>query len=188
MKVLSERLEMIAATPEMIRAEIHDRVGFTRLVKAQVPPGWPPPLNDERSQQWTLQFLISNPDAVGFGYWYIALLDPRAGGTSLVGIAGFKGKPTPDGTVEVGYSVMEDRQRNGYGTEAAAALIAWAFEHSEVRRVVAETYPHLRPSIRVMERNGMSFLGSGSEEGVIRYGITREAFEAGRTEGPHHGS
>ncbi|MCI0655824.1 MAG: GNAT family N-acetyltransferase [Acidobacteria bacterium] len=176
----SERLLLIAATVEMVRAEIHDRRELARLVEARVPADWPPPLNDETSQQWTLTYLLSNPDAAGFGYWYIALPDQTAEGKSLVGIVGLKGKPTIDGTVEVGYSVMEDRQRQGYGSEATSALIAWVFDHPEVTRVVAETLPHLRPSIRVMERNGMSFLGSGSEEGVIRFGITRAEFEAAR--------
>lgn len=180
MIIRSERLELIAATAEMVRAEIQDRTELARLVQAHVPADWPPPLNDESSQQWTLKFLLANPDATGFGYWYIALPDRTAEGKSLVGIVGLKGKPATDGTVEVGYSVMEDRQRQGYGSEATSALIAWVFDHPEVSRVVAETFPHLRPSIRVMERNGMSFLGSGTEEGVVRFGITREEFEAAR--------
>jgi len=180
MNLRSERLEMITATPETVRAEMHDIAELGRLVQARVPAGWPPPLNDASSQQWTLQYLLAHPDANGFSTWYVALPDAVGSERSLIGIVGFKGKPAPDGTVEVGYSVMEDQQRQGYGTEAAGALIAWAFEHPEVSRVVAETFPHLHPSIRVMERNGMIFLGSGSEEGVIRFGITREAFEAGR--------
>ena len=184
MKVHSERLELIAATAEMVRAEIHDRAELARLLEAHVPADWPPPLNDEPSQQWTLKYLLMNPDAPGFGYWYIALPDRTLEGKTLVGIIGFKGKPALDGTVEVGYSVMENRQRRGYGSEATSAMIAWAFSHPEVSRVVAETYPHLRPSIRVMERNGMTFLGNGSEEGVIRFGISREEFEASRPAQP----
>src|SRR5262249_54825612 len=123
-----------------------------------------------------------NPDAPGFGYWYLALAEGDAGKKRLVGIAGFKGTPTSTGAVEIGYSVMEDKQRNGYGSEAAAAPIARALEKPEVQQVLAETYPHLRPSIRVMERNGMTFLGPGSEEGVIRFGITREAYETSRND------
>jgi RimJ/RimL family protein N-acetyltransferase len=79
--------------------------------------------------------------------------------------------------VEIGYSVMEEHQHHGYGTEAAGAFIVWAFSHPEVTRVIAETLPELRPSLRVMERNGMRYLGKGSEPGVIRYGVTREEFE-----------
>ena len=179
MKIRTRRLELLAATADLVRAEIYDRAEFGRRLGARVPEGWPPPLNDDQSMQWTLKLLVSNPGAEGFAAWYLALPDPRTGEKELIGNAGFKGKPTADGTVEIGYSVMEDRQKNGYGTEAARALIAWAFVHPEVHRVTAETYPHLRPSLRVMERNGMKFLGPGSEEGVIRYGITRSEFEGG---------
>jgi ribosomal-protein-alanine N-acetyltransferase len=180
MEIRTRRLELLAATAAMIRAEIHDRAEFGRLVQAEVPENWPPPLNDEASQQWTLRFLLSNPQSPGFGYWYLTLPEESRGSRILVGIAGFKGSPTAEGVVEIGYSVMEDRQQNGYGSEAASGLIAWAFEHPEVTQVLAETYPHLRPSIRVMERNGMSFLGAGSESGVIRYGISRKEYETSR--------
>jgi len=171
------RLELIAATAEMVRAEIHLREEFERLVGARVPAGWPPPLNDEASMRWTLKLLMSNPDIVGYAAWYVALPDPEGEGKTLIGQAGFKGPPGADGTVEVGYSIMEEQQRKGYGTEATGALVHWAFSHPEVSRVVAETYPHLRPSLRVMEKNGMTFMGPGSEEGVIRFGIERAAYE-----------
>ena len=184
MRILTERLELIATTVEMVRAEIHDREEFARLVGARVPDGWPPPLNDQDSMQWTLRLLLSHPGVVGYAAWYLTLPDPQGDGRTLIGQAGFKGPPGLDGTVEVGYSVMEDRQRNGYGTEATRALIQWAFSHPDVRRVVAETYPHLRASLRVMERNGMIFMGPGSEEGVVRFGIERAAYEASRAEHP----
>ncbi len=130
--------------------------------------------------RWVLAQLEKDPpDAGGWSFWYLTLPGGKEGEKILVGNGGFKGRPAADGTVEIGYSVMADRQRQGFGTEAAEGLMRWAFSHPEVRRVVAETYPDLHPSVRVMERIGMAFLGKGSEEGVIRYGITRESFEAG---------
>ena len=72
----------------------------------------------------------------------------------------------------------EKCQRNGYATEATRGLVAWAFDHQEVNRVLAETFPTLTGSIRVMENNGILFIGDGSEEGVIRYAVSRHEFEA----------
>ncbi|MBD0327516.1 MAG: GNAT family N-acetyltransferase, partial [Pyrinomonadaceae bacterium] len=95
-----------------------------------------------------------------------------------IGGCGFKGKPAADGTVEIGYSMLPEFQCAGYATEAAGALVRWAFSHAEVARVIAETYPELRPSIRVLEKNGFRFIGDGSEERVIRYALTREEYEA----------
>ena len=58
-------------------------------------------------------------------------------------------------------------------TEAVARLITWAFSHQNVVEVAAETLPHLKRSIRVMEKNGFVFRGPGSEHGVIRYVVER---------------
>jgi ribosomal-protein-alanine N-acetyltransferase len=176
MDLKSSRLDLIAATAESTRAEIENHPRLAAFVRAAVPEGWPPPLNDEDSMRYNLRYLEADPSRIGWAHWYLVHPGSAAEGRRLVGIAGFKGRPTEEGIAEIGYSVMEDHQRRGYGTEAAGALIAWAFSHPEVRQVVAETLPELRPSIRVMEGNGMRFLGKGSEEGVIRYGITREEF------------
>jgi RimJ/RimL family protein N-acetyltransferase len=177
LEVKSQRLELIAGTPETVRAELGDRPHLASLLRARIPEGWPPPLNDEESMNYSLRFLEADSSRIGWGPWYLVLPESGKRARLLIGYGGFKGKPSADGMVEIGYSVMEEHQRRGYGTEAAGALIAWAFSHREVTRVIAETLPALRPSLRVMERNGMRSLGAGSEPGVIRYGITREEFE-----------
>ena len=74
----------------------------------------------------------------------------------LIGNGGFKGKFVAAGTCEVGYSVMESHQCNGYATEVVRALVEWAFSHPEIDRVVAHTLPELTPSIRVLEKNGFT--------------------------------
>ena len=75
-----------------------------------------------------------------------------------------------------GNSVVEEFQKRGIGTEAIRALLQWAFEQPAVQMVTAQTFPELGPSIKVMERCGMSFLAAGSEPGAICYGITRKQF------------
>ncbi len=80
-----------------------------------------------------------------------------------------------DGTVEVGYSVLEAHQRRGYASEAVEALVGWAFGHPEVTRVIAETYPELVPSVGVLEKTGFRLIGAGSEERVIRFERRRNA-------------
>ena len=68
---------------------------------------------------------------------------------------------------------MPDYQRLGFGSEATAALIGWAFSHPEVQLVTAETLPTLLASIRVLEKNSFYWLGEGSEKGIVRYGRKR---------------
>lgn len=95
------------------------------------------------------------------------------GERKTIGCCGFKGLPTPDGTCEIGYGLLAEFRRKGYASEAARGLIEWAFSHAEVTRVVAETYPELALSIRVMEKNGLRFAGDGAEPRVVRYELTR---------------
>jgi ribosomal-protein-alanine N-acetyltransferase len=175
LKLTTVRLELVASTVDHLRAELTDRPQFAAMLEARVPKPWPPPLNDEDSANWAIAYLQDHPDAVGWSMWYFILLDE--GLRTAIGNGGFKGRPDPHGTAEIGYSVVEAYQRHGYASEAVAALISWAFQHRDTTRVVAETYPELVASIRVMEKNGLRFLGQGSEEHVIQYGITREEFE-----------
>jgi RimJ/RimL family protein N-acetyltransferase len=51
-----------------------------------------------------------------------------------------------------------------------------------VKRIIAETYPELRASIRVLEKNNFRFIGDGSEERVILFALTRAEYEAARRE------
>jgi RimJ/RimL family protein N-acetyltransferase len=175
LRIRTERLEVIAATEALARAEIHDRAEFARLLGAHI-PAWPPPLNDDASMRWGWSYLKENPDANGFAMWYVLLAVENGGEREVIGNGGFKGKPSPDGTVEIGYSLFEAHQGRGYGTEVVRALVRWVFRDTRVTRIIAETLPELKPSRRVLEKNGFAFCGEGSEPGVIRYELTRAAW------------
>ena len=63
-----------------------------------------------------------------------------------------------EGTIEIGYAVVESQWNRGYATAAVEALVAQAREASEVRRIVANT-PLERPqSGRVLEKAGFAVL------------------------------
>ena len=175
-RLFTPRLELVAATLELAQAEIDDLSALADLLKVSTPMSWPPPLNDEHSQRSFLATLQkAEPGAAGWGLWFCLRREPR----ELVGNAGFKGSPR-NGFAEIGYSMLEAHQRNGYCTEAVRALIAWAFEHQGVQAVIAHTLPGLRPSIRVLEKCGFEFVGEGViEDGMqtIRYELPRERFQ-----------
>src|SRR6267142_3608590 len=169
----TRRLTLVAATLPMLRSELTHPDEFARLLGAGVAAPWPPPLNDEKSNRWMIRYLEENPDAGGWGLWYYVLREGPNGGPLAIGNGGYKGKPSVDGTVEIGYSIVEAYQRKGLGTEGARALIDHAFRGPAVRRVIAETCPDLTPSIRVLERNGFVRIDGGSEPGVIRFELRR---------------
>ena len=72
-------------------------------------------------------------------------------------------------------AIWSNTLRRGYASEAVEALVAWAFGHPEVTRVIAETYPELVASVGVLEETGFRFIGAGSEERVIRFERRRNA-------------
>lgn len=167
----TERLQLVAVTLELARAEQADPRRLEKLLGAHVPPSWPPPLNDGDSLRWTIDMLTRHPEAVGWLAWYF--LHREHGELRLVGYGGFQGLPAADGTVEVGYSIVPESHRFGFAPEAVQALVTWAFTHPRVTRVIAHTLPDLRPSIRVLEKCGFAPDGAGPEEGTLRFVLER---------------
>jgi len=95
-----------------------------------------------------------------------AAVDPWVHGFRLVhrnsgvevGTCGFKGPPA-DGVVEIAYGVADDQQGKGYATEAAQALLAYAFACGTVRTVRAHTLPQSGASQRVLAKCGFRRVG-----------------------------
>lgn len=143
------------------------RSQFEELLEADIAAPWPPPLNDDDSLRWMIRYLKTNPEP-GWGMWYFLLKRGDGERPIAVGNGGYKGAPTRDGTVEIGYSVVTGYQGRGLAGEAIAALVAHAFRDPRVRRVIAETMPDNIPSIRVLEKNGFLRAGAGSDPGSIR--------------------
>lgn len=168
--IRTPRLDLVLSTQETILASLESSRTLGALLGADVPASWPPDLLDRDALRWMLRWLNDPTSDYRWGMYWIVLRDPR----TLVGTAGFKGGPT-DGTVEVGYGVVPEFQRRGFASETVQAFLARAFADANVNRVIAETLPHLVASKGVLEKCGFTFIGDGSEPGVIRYEITRGA-------------
>ncbi len=171
LRLETDRLILVSATLPMLRAELSRPEEFARLLAAEIAAPWPPPLNDEQSNQWMIRYLEENKDAGGWALFYYVLREGPQGRPLAIGNGGFKGKPTADGAVEIGYSIVEAHQRKGLATEAVRALVAHSFRNPTVTRVIAETLPHLVPSIRVLVKAGFVLIGAGSEPNTIRFEI-----------------
>ena len=167
----SDRLTLVAANQELIEADLADPGQLAELLAAKVPDNWPPDLYERQAMQFALEQLQESVDQAGWSFWY--LLTRSADIPQVLGICGFKGRPDESGSVEIGYSVLSQYRLNEYATEAVTRLVSWAFSHQNVAEVCAETLPYLQQSIRVMEKNGFSFTGPGSEQGVVRYAVQR---------------
>ena len=92
----------------------------------------------------------------------------RETGTTI-GSCGFKGPPGTDGVVEIAYGVDPDQQGKGYATEAADALVDFAFGNANVDVVCAHTLPEANASTRVLTKCGFRFTGEviDPEDGLV---------------------
>lgn len=171
--VRTERLEIVCGNVELARAEVYNKQELPILLNAEVPDNWPPPLNDAASSEFFLNYAENNPDALEFGMWYIILVD--GGRREAIGNIGFKGKPDGNNTVETGYSIMETHQKNGFASEAVKGLLEWVFKQPNVERVIAETLNDGFPSQKVLKNNGFTFVGEGTEPGVIRFELKKQS-------------
>jgi [ribosomal protein S5]-alanine N-acetyltransferase len=88
--------------------------------------------------------------------WYTYFLLVRTADRQALGVCGFKGVPTPLGSVEIGYAMHEDYRNHGYMTEAVQALVAWAFKQEGCKRVSAETLRDNLASQRVLQKAGLT--------------------------------
>jgi ribosomal-protein-alanine N-acetyltransferase len=173
-RIRTPRLHLVAATAALLRAELAGPDALAAAVGARVPPDWPPELYDRDAVRYSLRAAeASTHDPPRWGSWYVVEPSPQGGPGTLVGVCGFHGPPTPDGDVEVGYGLLPAARGRGYATVAARALAALAFADPAVRRVVAETLPHLGASIRVMVRAGFAPADDPSSPEVVRYALPR---------------
>ncbi len=180
LNVSTPRLRLIAADGRTARAELENPAALSTILNCEIPPDWPPPLNDEESARWFLNFITTHPDAHGWATWYFVL--ERGDRPIAIGSGGFKGLPD-HGTVEIGYSVMPAWHRQGLASEGVDALLDWAFGHDDVDRVIAHTFPDLIPSLGVMRKCGFRDDGPGDEPGTVRTAITRDEYRRRRSSG-----
>jgi len=161
------RLELRAGNGEIYRIPYDDREALAQALGVNIPDNWPVENYDSECLVWCQKALDRDPTSQP---WLLRYYIERETNT-LVGFGG--GGALKDRSWTIGYSVLPQFRRRGYASEATAALIAEAFKHEEVDRIIAETYPELVASIGVMEKNGLRFVGPGAGERVIRYELQR---------------
>lgn len=162
-----ERLRLVAATRELLLAEV-DVPQLARALQAVIPNNWPMPLYDDDARQHFVGVLTQSPAAVGWTAWYILLTDGPAA-TTLIGSVGACGPPDAEGRIVIGYSLLDQFQGHGYATEALRGFVEWAGHDARLQTVVADTYPALIASIRVLEKNGFARSEPGGDEGTSRF-------------------
>jgi RimJ/RimL family protein N-acetyltransferase len=97
---------------------------------------------------------IAAPAWTAEGDWLSAAAVERASGLT-VGDVSFHWVSERDRTAEVGFLFDPRHQGKGFATEAATALLDWAFGIAGFHRVVGRTESRNAASARVLEKLGM---------------------------------
>lgn len=137
--ITTKSLTLVSNTLSAIRAII---ARMDAAQRTEVSPDWLARLDSGTADAWTLGFSVVhlNTDAT-------------------VGSCGFKGPPSADGMVEIAYGIAPEYQGNGYATEAAGGMVAWAFSSGQVRVIRAHTMSNENASARVLVKCGFRSVG-----------------------------
>ena len=118
---------------------------------------------------WALQYSIErlSEDEESKGWWTyfpVHIKDNR-----LIGSGGYKGGPTKEGTVEIGYEIAPGYRNRGLATEMAKGLVENAFRDERVKSVIAHTLAEDNPSGKVLENCGFEKVEeiNDPEDGLI---------------------
>jgi [ribosomal protein S5]-alanine N-acetyltransferase len=149
LRLETDRLALVPCSAQACLASLQGPRALARLAGIDVPPTWPP-----RELATALALYARGLDGGdcgrGWGIWLLVAKE----GLTLVGSAGFKGRPDSAGCVEIGYGIEPGWRRRGLATEAAARLTLWAWEQG-VQRIVAECDERNAASAGVLRATGM---------------------------------
>jgi len=140
------RLTLVDATLPLLAAAVTDATELGVLLGASVAEGWsgfPEALPVLRDAYET------DPGAHRWG----ALFFVEPGARVLVGFGGFKGPPSPDAVVEIGYAIAPAFRGKGLATAAVAQMVQRAFEDPLIRAVDAHTLGEENASTRVLAKS-----------------------------------
>lgn len=167
----SHRLSLVPVTVASCNAELKENRELSHLLDADVPGDWPPPLVTEETLHEFIG-MLTDPVSCRLSAWYWILKpDGKISRPILIGSGGLY--TSGDGTCEIGYSVLEAFQCQGYATEAVGTILDFVFSQGDIGTVYATTYPHLYPSVRVLQKCGFIPDGPGREEGTVRFLIRK---------------
>lgn len=181
-QIKTKRLDLIPATLDHLKAELELPPRIGEMLNAVVPASWPPGEYDRGAQEFFHGLMEEKgPAMVGWLGWYGILrgetghpeglsdTPPKAHADILIGAAGYFGPPSPQGWVELGYSVCPEFQNRGFATEMTLALARHAKSFPGVLQILAHAGTENPASIKVLQKAGFELLGPGVNPGTLKF-------------------
>lgn len=166
-KITTERLYLIPFTIPIAQEVLNQKYTILSDMGLNLSQGWP----DEDMLE-TLPRIVTNLELVeepsGFESWLIVEKDSKA----IIGDIGFKGRPDSEGSVDLGYGIVDAARRKGYAVEAGSAMIKWAFKQQQVKVITARCEHVNEASTKTLESLG--FYQKIIKEEMIHWFLLRE--------------
>ena len=158
LKLETERLELIPMTFSFVSGLLNKDLTVYREFDINPTEEWP---NKDTMDIMPIikEKLSALPGPDGFGAWLFIDKADRM----VVGDGGFKGAPGDSHKIDIGYGIIESRQRRGYAYEAVNALIKWGFSQDNVMKITANCLIDNQPSHNLLLKLGMKEISRNHE-------------------------
>lgn len=171
--VHTRRLELVAFDSHLLELAFENRRELARELNASVPKTWPPAVMMDTLDMHLVRLETDPSLAAGWLTWGIIVCDAD-GGRTLAGTVGFSGRPDSNRSVHLGFSIIPEFEGLGFVTEAAHALVDWAFRQPGVKRITAQAHAQHVAYVRVLQRLGMVPAEPGKRPGFVMYSLDKE--------------
>lgn len=163
MIIETKNLRLIPCDSEILKSAIQGNEFISEKLKVTVQDNWT--AFGVGALQYSLDRLLESEEEK---YWW-TYFPIHKQDNKLIGSGGYKGKPTIDGIVELGYEIAPPYRNRGLATEMTKGLIENAFMDERVKSITAHTLGQENPSTKVLQK--CSFLKIGEvndpDEGQI---------------------
>ncbi len=148
MTIETKNLKLIACDSEILKSAIQGNEFLAEKLNVTIQESWTE--FGVGALQYSLDRLLESEDENNWWtYFPIHRQDNK-----LIGSGGYKGKPTTDGSVELGYEIATTYRNRGLATEMTRGLIENAFNDKRVKSINAHTLGQENPSTKVLQKCG----------------------------------
>lgn len=163
--IYSERLRLISMTPSFLSASLFgNQQAAVESIGLTAPDEW---LVEQKLMDIRLAQLEQDPSLQPWLLRAIALRHEPV----MIGHIGFHSHPAPQYLhgyapqgIEFGYTIYPSFRRQGYASEACAALMTWATTVHGITQFVLTIAPDNTPSQRIAQRFGFVKVGEHMDE------------------------
>lgn len=163
MIIETRNLKIIPCDKEILKSAIEGNEILARKINVNVPENWT--VFGIDSIQYSLNKLTESEEETN--WWTYFPIHKKD--NLLIGSGGYKGKPTIEGIVELGYEIAPNYRNRGLATEMNKGLIENAFKDERVKSIIAHTLGQDNPSTKVLKKCGFKKVEeiNDPDEGII---------------------